>query len=234
VVEAHARQGVDGAGDAAPTSGRRAVALVRRPSRDLGRDAVGASGVARSGRGAAPGARAEGRRRRAWSGVRGARRRSSSAAGAAGRRSRAAGRPEAAGAPAVRVRVLLRRALPGAAAGSEDHARRPDRWIDGWREREEQDALREVCRRFVHTYGPARPGDFREWFSSRGFGPEDARALFKSLRAELEEIDVEGRSAFVLAGDTTFPEPRTSVRLLPEYDVYVMGFRSGTTSCPTP
>ena len=28
-----------------------------------------------------------------------------------------------------------------------------------------------------------------------------------------------------LVGDTTFPKPERSVRLLPEYDVYVMGFR---------
>jgi hypothetical protein len=38
-------------------------------------------------------------------------------------------------------------------------------------------------------------------------------------------VDVEGHPAFVLVGDTDFPEPEGSVRLLPEYDVYVMGFR---------
>jgi hypothetical protein len=38
-------------------------------------------------------------------------------------------------------------------------------------------------------------------------------------------VDVEGRRAFVLAGDTGLPELGKSVRLLPEYDVYVMGFR---------
>ncbi len=38
-------------------------------------------------------------------------------------------------------------------------------------------------------------------------------------------MDVEGHTAFVLAGDTEFPQPEASVRLLPEYDVYVMGSR---------
>jgi len=38
-------------------------------------------------------------------------------------------------------------------------------------------------------------------------------------------VDVEGHTAFVLAGDTEFPQPEASVRLLPEYDVYVMGSR---------
>lgn len=102
---------------------------------------------------------------------------------------------------------------------------RPDQWIDGWQEVEEQDALLEVGRRYLRTYGPARPGDFREWFASRAFKPADARALFSSLGDELEEIDVEGHRAYVLAGDTAFPELQRSVRLLPEYDVYIMGFR---------
>lgn len=102
---------------------------------------------------------------------------------------------------------------------------RPDQWIDGWQEVEEQDALLEVCRRYLHTYGPARPGDFREWFTSRAFKPAHARALFDSLGDELEEIDVEGHRAYVLAGDTVFPKLQPSLRLLPEYDVYIMGFR---------
>jgi hypothetical protein len=91
---------------------------------------------------------------------------------------------------------------------------RPDQWIETWRKVEEQDALREVCRRYLGTYGPARPTDFRAWFGPASFD-----------RLALDEVDVEGRSAFVLAGDTDFQTPQSSVRLLPEYDVYVMGFR---------
>ena len=102
---------------------------------------------------------------------------------------------------------------------------RPDQWINGWREVEERAALLEVCRRYLRTYGPARPGDFREWFSSPAFRPANARALFDALGDELEEIDVDGRRAYVLAGDTAFRTLEPSLRLLPEYDVYVMGFR---------
>jgi winged helix DNA-binding protein len=102
---------------------------------------------------------------------------------------------------------------------------RPDQWIDGWMDVEEHDALLDVCRRYLRTYGPARPADFREWFGGRAFEPEDVRAVFDSLGDELEEVDVEGHRAYVVAGDTVFPDARPSVRLLPEYDVYVMGFR---------
>ena len=102
----------------------------------------------------------------------------------------------------------------GPPQGNKITLARPDQWIEGWQEVEEDEALREVCRRYLHAYGPARPVDFSTWF-----GPVDFDRL------ELDEVDVEGHRALVLAADTEFPEPQASVRLLPEYDVYVMGFR---------
>jgi hypothetical protein len=113
----------------------------------------------------------------------------------------------------------------GPPQGSKITLARPDQWVERWREVDDQEGLREVCRRYLRTYGPATPKDFREWFTSRQFKPDDARALFDSIENELEVVNVEGRAAFVLAGDTDFPQPERSVRLLPEYDVYVMGFR---------
>lgn len=102
---------------------------------------------------------------------------------------------------------------------------RPDQWIEGWDKVDEDEALAEVCRRYLRTYGPARPGDFREWFSSAAFKAPQASTLFDSLGDEFEEVDVEGHSAYVLAGDTAFPPHESTLRLLPEYDVYIMGFR---------
>jgi hypothetical protein len=102
---------------------------------------------------------------------------------------------------------------------------RPDQWLDGWRDVDPQEALRTVCRRYIGAFGPTRPDAFREWFGSQAFRAADARALFASLGSELEEVDVDGRPAFVLGGDTEFDDHDRSVRLLPEYDVYVMGFR---------
>jgi len=113
----------------------------------------------------------------------------------------------------------------GPPQGSKITLARPDQWIERWDEVDEQEALREVCRRYLRTYGPATPKDFREWFASRQFKPADARALFDSIANELEVVDVEGHEAFVFVGDTDFPHSEASVRLLPEYDVYVMGFR---------
>jgi hypothetical protein len=113
----------------------------------------------------------------------------------------------------------------GPPQGNKITLARPDQWVDRWEELDEHESLREVCRRYLRTYGPATPKQFREWFLSRQFKPADARALFDSIAKELEVVEVEGREAFVLAGDTDFPQSEASVRLLSEYDVYVMAFR---------
>jgi hypothetical protein len=113
----------------------------------------------------------------------------------------------------------------GPPQGTKITLARPDQWVEGWHEVEDREGLQEACRRYLRTYGPATPRDFRQWFSSRRFSPADARALFDSIGDELEKVDVEGHAAYVLAGDNAFPPTEGSVRLLPEYDVYVMGFR---------
>jgi hypothetical protein len=119
---------------------------------------------------------------------------------------------------------LIGELCQGPPQGSRITLARPDQWIDGWQEvGDEREALREVCRRFLSAYGPARPSDFCEWVSGAAFKVPAARTLFGELA--LEEISVEGRQSFVLAGDDSFPSAAGRVRLLPEYDVYVMGFR---------
>jgi hypothetical protein len=103
---------------------------------------------------------------------------------------------------------------------------RPDQWVEDWQPMDEGDALREVCRRFLRTYGPARPGDLAEWLGSAAFRAAEARALFDELADELAEIGVDGAAGyFVLAGDRSFPRSSPEVRLLPEYDAFLMGFR---------
>ncbi len=113
----------------------------------------------------------------------------------------------------------------GPPQGSRITLARPDQWLERPPELDEREALREVCRRFLRAYGPAPPASFAEWFGTATFRVAEARALFAELAGELEEVGVGGRACFVLAGDRPFPEPVAQVRLLPEYDVYVMGFR---------
>src|SRR5262249_24983266 len=59
-------------------------------------------------------------------------------------------------------------------------------------------ALVELCRRFIATYGPVTHQDIAHWFRLK---PEQARTLMESLAAELEEVDFLGRRAWLLAAD---------------------------------
>ena len=104
--------------------------------------------------------------------------------------------------------------VQGPPQGNKITLARPDQWLERWETVDARTALREVLRRYLWAYGPARPADVREWFGDVSFDVLD-----------VEGVDVEGHHAYVLAGDTDFPDLQKSVRLLPEYDVYVMGFR---------
>jgi uncharacterized protein YcaQ len=121
---------------------------------------------------------------------------------------------------------FLSEVCQGPPQGNKVTFARPDQWVEGWQEVDPEEALREVCRRYLYTYGPARATEFREWFGSGSatFKTADARTLFESL-GDLEEVEVEGHHAYVVAGDTQFSKQVASVRLLPEYDAYIMGFR---------
>ncbi len=98
----------------------------------------------------------------------------------------------------------------GPPTGSKVTFVHPADWLDSVREWEPRDALREVARRYAATYGPVSQQQFREWFTSRSFTAQAARQLFEAL--DLPEVK-------------PLPHAVSSVRLLPEYDVYVLGFR---------
>ena len=86
----------------------------------------------------------------------------------------------------------------------------------------------------MRAYGPARPVDFAQWFGGSALKVTEARALFDELAGELEEVGVDGRAYFVLAGDRSFSPLSAQARLLPEYDVYVLGFREREQLVPEP
>jgi hypothetical protein len=103
---------------------------------------------------------------------------------------------------------------------------RPDRWLKGWRDVEDDEAWREVIRRYLATYGPATREDFARWW---GMQPAPAGRVLKAMpEGELEEVDVEGTRAWALAGDVKAMRRSSSklpIRLLPGFDVFVVGNR---------
>lgn len=99
----------------------------------------------------------------------------------------------------------------------------PRVWIDNWQPIEPEQALQEIVRRFLQTYGPATSDDFAFWW---GYQKGRAKKLFQSIAEELEEVDVEGWQAFALR--ETLPlmqsfEPVEDIHLLPLFDAYTIG-----------
>jgi winged helix DNA-binding protein len=109
---------------------------------------------------------------------------------------------------------------------------RPEQWVAQWPlPPSEDEALREVFRRFVRAYGPSKPAEFARWFAIL---PGRAAALAKEMNSEFEEVDVEGERRLILAGDSKpEEEPWPSVHLLPHFDCYLVGCHPRTELFPT-
>jgi hypothetical protein len=97
----------------------------------------------------------------------------------------------------------------------------PCRWLSGFRPADGQTALAGVVKHYLFAYGPATPQQFAQWLAApRGM----AAKLFDSLSGELQQVEVGGALAWVVAGDTKAPPASpTGVRLLPYFDAYVVG-----------
>lgn len=82
------------------------------------------------------------------------------------------------------------------------------------------DAESRLLFNYLHTYGPASPGDFAQWI---GAPPSWAKELFARSADDLQPVDLEGRPGYVNRGDASWPiEPPAGVRLLPYFDAYVI------------
>jgi hypothetical protein len=103
---------------------------------------------------------------------------------------------------------------------------RPQQWLDAWREVDPDEALLEVVRRYLRTYGPATKSDFARWWGQwSGVG----KAAWIALAGELTPVSIEGRRADVLSADVqgiARHPPEESVQLLPPFDPYLMGHSS--------
>ncbi|ATW50273.1 winged helix DNA-binding domain-containing protein [Streptomyces xantholiticus] len=87
-------------------------------------------------------------------------------------------------------------------------------------------ALDALVRRYLYAYGPATPAHFATWLAA----PKAwAGEVFTGLAAagRVEEVGFEGSPAWVVSGDTSFPDaaPPRGVRLLPYFDAYVIACR---------
>ena len=96
----------------------------------------------------------------------------------------------------------------------------PHRWLPGFRPDDGTAALRSLVTRYLWAYGPATPQHFARWLS---IPPQRAVELLDELAGELERVELEGDTAWVVAGDTGTPQqPHRGIRLLPYFDAFVV------------
>ncbi len=117
----------------------------------------------------------------------------------------------------------------GPSQGSKVTFVRTDQWIGSWEPIDPDRALAEVFRRYLAAYGPATTRDFAQWFAGSKLAPDVARKLAGSLSDELEEVKVGAKHALMRTADldTFLEQTATSLRLLPQYDCYILGARFG-------
>ncbi|MEP6774997.1 MAG: winged helix DNA-binding domain-containing protein [Chloroflexota bacterium] len=115
----------------------------------------------------------------------------------------------------------------GPSRGSKVTFVRADQWIGTWQEVDPDAALTEVASRYLATYGPATHREFARWF---WLDPAEGKRIIESLGTDVAQVEFENYQAWVLAADTDIGETlrtadagEASVRLLPQYDAYVLG-----------
>jgi hypothetical protein len=101
----------------------------------------------------------------------------------------------------------------------------PRRWLPGFVPGSPDEAIAELLRRYLRSYGPATPAHFAQWLAApRRWASE----LFDRMRDELAEVDIEGTLGWLAADDIEAWEQARrsmppSVRLLPYFDAFTVG-----------
>jgi hypothetical protein len=104
---------------------------------------------------------------------------------------------------------------------------RADEWVGELPGVPREDAEHELARRFLAAYGPSRQRGIAYWIGA-GQRMTKAKRLLAAVAHETTEADVDGQAATILAADEATllgAEPSTTVRLLPAFDPYVVGFQ---------
>jgi Winged helix DNA-binding domain len=100
---------------------------------------------------------------------------------------------------------------------------RPDQWLEQWRPPPPtEQAIEDVCRRYLSSHGPATREEFARWW---GFSPPDASKVLGRLEDSLAKVDRQGDKAFLLEVDAAALQSAVEddrVRMLPMFDAYTL------------
>lgn len=108
---------------------------------------------------------------------------------------------------------------------------RADQWLGQGRVWDAREALVEAARRVARAFGPVRHHSLA-YLGVKG--ADTRRELLTALRDELVPVDVEGTPMWLPADDAETLAPAPSVRLLPQWDCYVIGWRDARDRLVSP
>ncbi len=115
----------------------------------------------------------------------------------------------------------------GPNAGNEATYVRADRWLPNWKDVSQQEAEEELLVRYLRAFGPATIADYAIWI---GLYIRDAKTIWARVVDRLTPVDLDGQNAWALASDLPDLErarlDRTTVRLLPFFDSFILGHKS--------
>ena len=141
----------------------------------------------------------------------------------------------------ARPHLLSRAALEGIICLGPDRGAEPtyvllSDWVDQkyrGHSLAEVAAHAELTRRYLNAYGPATPEDQAAW---SGLPLSKTRAAWQHIADELMEVEVGGSPAWMLKTRAAWLDelatPTAIVRLLPRFDVYLLGYQNRDLSVP--
>lgn len=104
---------------------------------------------------------------------------------------------------------------------------RRDQWLKDWEDTPGEAAEEWLLERYLRAYGPATVQDFAAW---AGMAVKEASQIWDRLHVALRTVEIEGKPAAILEGDLHELQSAAlaaeDVRLLPHFDVYLLGHRS--------
>ncbi|HEX9615787.1 MAG TPA: winged helix DNA-binding domain-containing protein [Anaerolineales bacterium] len=140
------------------------------------------------------------------------------------------------------IHLIGRAALEGYVCLGPDQGSQPsyvlvEDWIDVDPAPSGEAALAELARRYLEAYGPAGPADLAAW---SGLGTGEARRAWELISQDRVEVQAAGRPAWMLAerldaqpaGLEAQRDRSPSVRLLPRYDTYLLGYAGRELAVP--
>jgi hypothetical protein len=94
-------------------------------------------------------------------------------------------------------------------------------WLGERPPHDREAALAELARRYLGAFGPATEADFAGW---SGLGRRDIQAGLRAVAGETRQVLIDDQRAWSLRQAARTPT-RSTVRLLPAWDTYLMGHR---------